>query len=284
MLVSRLKGGLGNQMFQYAAARALGIRSGRELGIDALTGFESDGYGRQYALGDFAVSAPVLAPQEVKRAAAHARLRTVLIRELEGVSKNCFGRGHVGALLRLIPPGEAYLDGYWQSEKYFADSAAVIRSEFTCTRRLCDADRSVLNRIRANESVSVHVRRRGYPVLCSAGYYGAATQLVCRRIAHPEFLFFGDDRVWIDNLIAGLRLPFPCAVVQSRESDVGEFELMRACRHHIIANSTFSWWAAWLSESAGSVIVAPAAGWSGRRKMVTDVVPDRWIALPDSSR
>jgi hypothetical protein len=284
MLVSKLKGGLGNQMFQYAAARALSIRSGRKLGIDALTGFESDRHGRRYALGDFAVSAPVLAPQEARRAAAQARFRTLLIRELEGVSKNRFGRGHVGALLRLIPSGEAYLDGYWQSEKYFADSAAVIRSEFTCTRRLCDADRSVLSRIRATESVLVHVRRKDYPVLCPAGYYRAAIQLVCQRTAHPEFFVFGDDRAWIDHLIADLRLPFPCAAVGSEESDVGDFELMRACRHHIIANSTFSWWAAWLSESAQSVIVAPAAGWSGRRRLVTDVVPDRWIALPDPAQ
>jgi hypothetical protein len=284
MLVCKLKGGLGNQMFQYAAARALSIRSGRRLAIDAYTGFQLDKYGRQYALGDFAVSAPTLSAQEAKQAAAHTYIRTRLIREIENIFKNRFGYGHVGVLLRVISLGGLYLDGYWQSEKYFSDSADVIRSEFTCTRTLCETSRSLLSQIKATESVSVHIRRKDYPLLCPESYYRAALRQVYRQIDKPTFFFFGDDKSWIESLIAHLEIPFPCLSVQSPGSDLDEFELMRACKHHIIANSTFGWWAAWLSDSAQvphHVIVAPATGWSSTRSLVADMVPGRWVALPD---
>jgi hypothetical protein len=284
MLVCKLKGGLGNQMFQYAAARALSIRSGRELAVDAHTGFQSDKYRRQYALGDFAISAPTLTEQEASEAAAHTYIRTRLIREIENIMKNRFGFGHVGILLGVISCGDLYLDGYWQSEKYFSDSAAVIRSEFTCTRTLSETSKTLLSQIKGAESVSVHIRRKDYPLLCPESYYRTALTLVCRQVDKPAFFFFGDDISWIESLIAHLQLPFPCLSVQSPGSDLDEFELMRACKHHIIANSTFGWWAAWLSDSVQGrhhVIIAPATGWSSKRGPVTDMVPGRWLALPD---
>jgi hypothetical protein len=279
MLVCKLKGGLGNQMFGYAAARALSIRTGRVLALDAGAGFEGDAYHRKYALGDFAVTAQVLTLDEAKRSAARHYFRSRVVRELENFGRNRLGYGHIGALHGVIASGDFYLDGYWQSEKYFSDSRAVIRAELTYARSLSNESRSIFSRIAASESVSVHVRRKDYSILCSEKFYRDACECVCSRIANPNFFFFSDDEAWTEMLIVNLRLPFPCTVVQSQVSDLEEFELMRACRHHIIANSTFSWWAAWLGESVQGVIVGPATGWSGKRMWVADVLPERWIQL-----
>ncbi len=268
-------------MFQYATACALSLRTGRTLALDAVSGFVSDPYGRQYALGDFQLSASLLTAEEAKLAAKHTYFRARAVRETEDLFKNSLGYGYVGALLRLIAAGDMYLDGYWQSEKYFVDVAGAIQAELTCKRGFCEASKAALSQISVTESVSVHVRRKDYPLLCSRAYYRQAVRLLCDKTENPAFFFFGDDKAWIENLMNDLELPFQCKLVQGGQSDIEEFELMRACRHHIIANSTFSWWAAWLSEQAqtDSIIVAPATGWSSKREFVTDVVPSRWNAL-----
>ena len=282
MLILHLQGGLGNQMFQYAAGKALAARSRRLLGLDTVTGFESDRYGRRYVLGDFAISAPVVAPEEAKRAADGAFYRTRMCRQLEAFCKNHLRRGYVPSLLRLMAGGSGYLDGYWQSEHYFTDFAPVIRAEFTCRRPPREANRELLERILGMDSVSVHVRRERYPVLCSAAYYAKAVEIICAHVAKPTFIFFGDDRAFINSLILDLRQRFRCSAATGSGDDVDDFCLMRSCKHHIIANSSFSWWAAWLSERPGTMVVAPQSGWTGKGTIVADALPSRWVALPNA--
>jgi hypothetical protein len=282
ILVCKLKGGLGNQMFQYAAARNLSRQTRRELVLDVFSGFESDTYLRQFALGSFGISARLLPPEQAKQAASRRLIRSKLVRELEAVCKNHAGLGYIGPFLPALTAGKFYLDGYWQSERYFVESADVIASEFICATDISETGKSIRKDIEARQSVSVHVRRRDYPVLCSSGYYRTACQLVLKRMPDADFFFFGDDIEWIKGLLADIQFGLRYRIVESQLGDLEEFELMRACKHHVIANSTFSWWAAWLSEAARkeSLIVAPSSGWSSKRDLVRNLVPSRWVALP----
>jgi len=268
-------------MFQYAAARTLSLRNSRELFIDAFSGFDSDNFLRQYALGDFAISARLLTRDEAKHVSSRTQIRTRILREFENVCKNSLGVGYIGRVLTGCTAGHFFLDGYWQSERYFADAAETIASDFACEQMPSDSGKRILDEIKAATSVSIHVRRKDYPVRCSRQYYRAACERVMSRIPGATFFLFGDDPEWMESLAANLNSQMECVIVPGQVRDLDEFEMMRACKHHIIANSTFSWWAAWLSEHAHkeSLIIAPATGWSSKRDFIRDVVPSRWITL-----
>ncbi len=278
MVVVRLKGGLGNQMFQYATAKALAVTAKTDLKIDNVTGFQKDSYRRSYQLNNFRVSASCITPDELGRVLSRHKLRSVILRQMEGVCRDFFGCNYCPTLLKWCLGRDIYLDGYWQSERYFARVEPTIRQEFESARSLLGRDSEVAAAITRSNSVAVHFRRRDYPQLCPTSYYESAIALVVRRVKQPHFFVFGDDPQWVaDNI----RLRHPWTLVASQDADASwaEFELMRLCKHHIIANSTFSWWAAWLSASEGQQVVAPSARWSSKKRFIRDLIPDRWISL-----
>ena len=187
----------------------------------------------------------------------------------------------------LEAPQTCCLQGYWQSPKYFSDAEAQIRREFVVRDPLAGANLEVSRQIGACTSVSLHVRRgdyvdnahtNRYHGLCGPQYYAAAEALLRERCGDLRLFVFSDDPDWAE---ANLRFASPVSVVRHNGAlrDYEDLRLLSLCRHHIIANSTFSWWGAWLSSHADKIVVAPRQWFGQAGHSSADLVPDQWLRL-----
>jgi len=292
-VVVALSDGLGNQLFQYATARAITLRADLPLYLD-LQNFElGDGY-RRYMLGAFRV-VENFADERIRRAflgpRSSAQTRWWPMRLLDRLRPPHWRRCHWQTEWRFYPELLAvrcgcYLRGHWQSERYFADAAHVLRSELTPRSELPGQAAELAREIAAcPNSAALHVRRGDYLAahttgihgVCGVDYYLAAVEHVRSTAGDVRWWIFSDDPQWVS------KEPFLASLGQVVEGDVREpladFEAMRRCRHFVIANSTFSWWAAWLGEREGSVVVAPRRWFEDRTRNSSDIVPPRWTLL-----
>jgi hypothetical protein len=294
-MIVRLFGGMGNQMFQYAAARALSSRYERKLFLD--TTLADSGKTRSYCLNVFELSADLVHPRWMGRAMFRAAcspksaMRQV-VRFLRQVkSLDFIEESHpyhldqsLDARIQATERGATVcLQGYWQCPGYFADAEEMIRREFTFRTNQNSANRAMLTAITEVNSASLHIRRGDYlgltnqPVL-ALEYYVSAAEVVASRVGNPHFFVFSDDIAWAK---ANLRLAQPMTFVDvnTEETACEDLRLMSACRHHIIANSTFSWWGAWLNPRQDKVVVAPKYWGCTRDSYYPNLTPSGWICL-----
>lgn len=286
MIVVRLLGGLGNQMFQYAAGRALAERTGGELLFD-VADFDAlpD---RAYALGPYPVRGRVadagelaaFPPRTAGRLARWARRAVRVLRP--GPQRFVEPHSHYTPAFERLR-GDVYLDGYWQSERYFAPVADAVRTELTLPGPLPDPARAAADAIRASEAVSVHVRRGDYvtnPTFAAThgalepAYHRKAAARVAEGLAEPAFFVFSDEPDWVR---AHLDLGAPFTVVEGG-SPQADLHLMSLCRRHAVANSSFSWWGAWLCAHPDKRVVAPRR-WFGPARAgrgTSDLLPVGW--------
>lgn len=296
MIIVKLWGGLGNQMFQYAAARALALRNSDALKLD-ISWFDSIAPGdtpRKYELGVYPVAAEPASKAESRRLCGPdiRRCPKILKRLAASIGyqppKSCIRESS----LRFDPAimeahGDIYLDGYWQSEKYFVDAAEIIRREFTpqCSPEPVNA--GFLQQIGKCSSVSVHFRRGDYVTnphaaayhgFISPDYYSSAMAEISRQVPGAHFFLFSDDVQWVRE---NLRSDFPVTYVDGNgEANAYEdIRLMSACRHHIIANSSFSWWGAWLGANQEKVVIAPERWFNSDDMGTEDLIPEGWLRL-----
>lgn len=290
MVIVRLLGGLGNQMFQYAAARRLALKRGMPLKLD-LSAFPSDPL-RDFSLAPFNVQAQFATAQElakVKGKSFAGRLESVLFRLRRKVTWTVMTEKGLSpfkpALLRAS--GNVYLAGYWQDERYFLDAADTIRADLTLKEALSPESRAVAGQIQSTESVSMHIRRGDYVSnpktyrlhgVCSMAYYQQSVDLIAEKIAMPHFFIFSDDPGWVrDNF----RLEHPATFVTHNglDRDYEDLHLLSLCRHHIIANSSFSWWGAWLCSHPGKIVIAPRRWFNRPELQDFSPAPEDWIRL-----
>ncbi len=284
-VIAAVKGGLGNQMFCYAAARALALRTGRDLLLDTLTGFRRDGYGRAYRLDRFPIAAreapPGLCLGGDFRSPRHKLARAVarfLPKNHRAYIAEKRGSGP-GQLTSLAPARRhLYLNGYWQNAAYFADCAATIRRELAPPAPPDPANRTLAGRIAAEPApVFLHVRRVRYSPRLDAGYYRDAIARLRSELRHrPRFFLFGDDLEWARTRL-GLASDESEPVAHNPDDELADLFLMSRCRHAIAANSSFSWWGAWLiPPSPESLVLFPSTpGWP--------ITPaPAWQTLPNS--
>ena len=290
MILARLFGGLGNQMFQYACARRLAHALGATLKLD-LTAFERYGP-RRYALDRLNPSAGIATAQEVadfeRRAGIAGRLPRLLLRAAPGLRYEiCRERAFAFDPGVLALRGNVLLEGYWQSERYFHDVAGILRREFALKTAPSARNAAVAERIRGCNAVSVHVRRGDYVqspeasrlhAVCDVDYYQRAAEIIAGAEPQPQFFLFSDDPAWTGQ---NLRLRFPASLVESAgDEDAAEhLQLMSLCRHHVIANSSFSWWGAWLNPRPDKRVIAPRRWFNADAKDTRDLIPDGWTTL-----
>jgi hypothetical protein len=291
IVLARLDGGLGNQMFQYAAARAEAIRSGRELVLDPrpIAARRPD---RRYGLAAFTTAGRLVSPSErlLSRAATGARVPGILrqaVQRVSGRSWHLARDPEAAAGEYCRPEGKnLILDGHWQSLRWFKDQEPAIRSDFRFKTELPATVASWAARIKSAASVAVHVRRGDYvsdPQVAAVhgtlppSYYAEAAGTLGGLGIGPQFFIFSDDPDWAE---AHLQLPGPASVVRcpAGVADHESLRLMMLCRHAIIANSTFSWWGAWLAEHPGQVVVAPRQ-WFGAREAPDSLFPPSWLVI-----
>ena len=269
-VIARIRGGLGNQLFCYATARRLALVNNVELVIDDVTGFVRDRrYQRQYMLDHFHVPARKATPAE--------RLEP-LERYRRGIAKWWFRRKPFGErcyleqegldfderLMNLKVNGVLYLDGLWQSEGYFKDMEKTIREDLRITPPTDGSNQRMAEEIRNNNAVALHVRWFDSPASTtvthnvSVDYYQSAIALMDRRVEAPHYFVFSDDP---EAVRATLPLPKGRATIVSNnrgdEAGTADLWLMTQCRHFIIANSTFSWWGAWLGGGKEKIVMTP---------------------------
>lgn len=281
MIIVWVLGGLGNQLFQYALGRALALKYNTSLKLD-LSDFS--GYGRRiFRLNHFDLHFEVASAADIA-AVTGQRFWDRLLRRKKGITIEGFPRFNPDVLECGC---NAYLKGYWQSEKYFSDVAEVIRGEVRMTTPPEGQNAELWARIGEGASVGIHIRRgdyaedattKAYHGLCSVEYYQRAIALIAARVEKPKFFVFSDDPDWASE---NLRLAHPFTLVRHNgaTADYEDFRLLCRCKHFITANSSFSWWAAWLGSAPDKVVVAPQRWFAHDNYSYADLVPAHWVSL-----
>jgi len=293
MIVVRLIGGLGNQLFQYALGRRLALERGVPLKLD-LSWFQTQSL-RHYMLDRFKIDAETVTPQEIARLTGS---------NWEGVSDQVYQmiQKYVPYYRRSVVKEAKYsfdplilkaksdvlLIGYWQTEKYFKQIESHLRQEFSLKQPLSPESARLAERIQRGNSISVHVRRTDYVEsvrriqvydVCSIEYYQKAAEYLCKIVPNASFFVFSDDISWAANNLSFLSPAIEIVDVKGTSQDAEELILMGYCRHHIIANSSFSWWGAWLGTTPQTVTIAPQQWIRNSRRENPDITPAGWIRM-----
>ena len=289
MIITRLQGGLGNQLFQYAAGKSLASRLGTTLLLDdtLLARRRRDITPRSYLLGIYKLPAALLNPKE---------------RKLVVFRTSRFGRSLCGSgicrskftYFRESKPtydssfeklaGDVILQGFWQTEKYFLTVAEDVGQELLQFVPIDVSAKSLMDQMSGCNSVSIHVRRGDYITNTSAAeyhvvheldYYRRAVKAIAERVQNPVFFAFSDDPTWLKHELV---IDYPLVIVSSETARLAseELYLMSRCAHHITANSSFSWWGAWLNPSPSKVVIAPTK-WFHASIDTSDLLPPNWL-------
>ncbi len=284
MIIIQLKGGLGNQMFQYALYRELKYR-GKEVKIDDVTGFVDDKL-RTPVLSNFGVDYERATKEEVvKLTDSRMDIFSRIRRKLTG-RKTCRIDEESGKFNpEILELENAYLVGYWQCDKYFSSPEVIEQIKEAFGKRPQEimhdsVSWSTLQQIECCESVSIHVRRTDYideehnaiHNLCSEKYYKNAIKMVRAKYPNAVFFIFTDDKDWCKNHFKGHNF-ITVELEEGDHTDVADMILMSRCKHHIIAHSSFSWWSAWLNDTPKKLVIAPGK-WINNRDM-DDIYTER---------
>ncbi len=288
-----MRGGIGNQLFCYATARRLALVNDAELVIDHITGFGRHYiYNHTYQLNHFHIYGREAEPKE--RLEPFGRLRRYLNRRINKLlpfEKKYYifddAMDFDRRVLDYKVRGTVYLDGYWQSERYFKDVEKIIRQDLQITPPVDKINQSIAEKIRSHNAVAVHIRFFDAPSEkgennVSAEYYYRAIIRMEQALSNAHYYIFSDrpeDARLINNL-PDHRL----TVLTNNQGDkfaYADLWLMQQCQHFIIANSTFSWWGAWLSLNPEKIVIAPnfekryGKSWWG----FDGLIPEGWIKL-----
>lgn len=276
MVIVHLVGGLGNQLFQYAAARRLANMHGSCLKLD-ISAFQRYTL-HPYHLGHFCIIENIATKDEIIQITGDKSLaqdsRGSIIKE-----KNFKFDPDL-----LNVPDNVYLVGYWQSEKYFDDIKDIIRSEFSVKDELDSKNKDIADCITNCNSVSLHIRRGDYinnpktnlvHGTCSMDYYRRCILKIGKNIHKPHFFIFTDDPEWVAK---NMKLEFPMTLIDHNgpARDYEDLRLMSMCQHNIIANSTFSWWGAWLNPNPDKIVFIPERWFQKETIDTRDLTLDNW--------
>ena len=292
MIITKLKGGLGNQLFQYAIGRRLAEDQKSELKVDiSLLNQQSEiTTFRKYKLNAFNVNCKIATKADEKEVLGFRWLIPIK-RRLWKMGFDLFGWNYFRETTYGYHPyilnfnKAVVLEGYWQSENYFFAIRQLLLNELTLKDELITVPFLALkNEMQDSNSVAIHVRRGDYvsnPVvanefgICSQNYYLNAIQYMKEQLQNPQFYVFSDDLQWCKlNFKDDGYLHFV-----SKFEDYQDLMLISSCQHQIISNSTFSWWGAWLNKSADKIVVAPEIWYVDASFDTSQLIPLEWIRL-----
>lgn len=296
MIVVQLRGGLGNQLFQYALGKNLADANKTTLTLDtsylqSKLPLKKIATPMQYELSIFniraAISSNFIKSSPWLYPFAKAEY---IVRELW--HKN---RYHIVQETQfnfdqtiLKSSDNSFLIGNFQSESYFKNITQELRKDFTFLPALDKDNQEWMAKIKQKNSVSIHIRRGDYLSIAknaqkftslSLEYYKNAISVIAAQISNPEFFVFSDDVQWVQQ---NLKLDFPTFFVTNNHTPTTAYldmQLMSACKHHIIANSTFSWWGAWLNPNSDKIVITPKQWFTDTSINSKDICPIEWIKL-----
>ncbi len=294
VVITNLAGGLGNQMFQYAAGRALSLKFGYDLFICTET-INAQKQHNGYELSTVFGLTPKIASNELIGQQLGTIFSSRRFRELYNRSNLAKIVGH-----RFITEssfencnynikdlnGFYYMHGYWQSEDFFSEFKSTVASDFTFINPLSAENETHSSRIESCTSVSIHVRRGDYIKskkalhlhgICPIEYYISAIAYIESQQPNSEYFVFTDDPVWVVENMDNLGIKLNIIHNEGNKSFV-DMQLMSLCKHNIIANSSFSWWAAWLNHDPEKIVVAPK-NWFASKTTPKNLIPKTWKVL-----
>ena len=288
MIIVKLMGGLGNQMFQYAFGKSLSILNNTELKIDR-TFLDDKSPRENFTFRDFELDVFKLDP-------VYATSQEIKLRNNANILQKLFPfynrfqsfSEHLSQIPKLAPSAysNVYLEGYWQNEDYFKHANKVIREEFQFKYSPTGKNKELTELILSKNAISVHVRRGDYAHnqvinsvhgLLTPTYYEHAASYIQGNIFDPHYFVFSDDIEWAkSNVQLGNNATY--INHNSGKNSFEDLRLMSLCKHNIIANSSFSWWGAWLNTNPEKIVIAPEK-WFSNPSISTEIIPSNWIKL-----
>jgi hypothetical protein len=286
MIIVRLYGGLGNQLFQYAVGRHLAYKHNTLLKLNVNT-FKKYKL-RSYSLGAFNICENYLSfCDKITLLSMRARHKLNKYIENDAYNKVMVERSFRFDKNILLAPDNVYLIGWFQSEKYFKDIEYIIKKEISVKYAQEGRNQELAELIKEQESVSIHIRRGDYVTnpstyrihgLCGLDYYLKCISYLEERLRSPYFYIFSDDIQWAKK---NLKISSPMVFVDNNDASKNyeDLRLMSQCHHNIIANSSFSWWSAWLNNNPKKIVMAPKRWFATRQKDTRDLIPEGWICI-----
>ncbi len=288
MIVVKLIGGLGNQMFQYAFGRFLSLHNNTNLFFDTteLESQTANHIQRYFSLNNFKLTANIyqgiLNTDEGGKKNLFQRLFSTSKNKLKLVTeKRLHFDKEIGNTLDNV-----YLNGYWQSPLYFKDIEDIIRKDFTFLHPVSKHAEPFYIKINSSNSVSLHIRRGdyvnnpqtlSYHGVCDIDYYKKAIEIIKSKVSNPTFFIFTDDVAWAKQ---NFQLSNEMILVSSPElSQFDDLQLMSSCKNAVIANSSFSWWGAWLISNPKKIVIAPLKWLQDETINTDDLFPKTWMRI-----
>lgn len=286
MTIIKLKGGLGNQLFQYAFGRLIASRRGDELKMDKdilgiKNGSDKEIF-RDYGLDHFNIKATLASAEEIKAAKYPYGIFSKAWRLVKAKVFRIF---HVGYEPWMIRTRARYLEGYFQSHRYLDPIREELLQEISLKEDISSGYGSMIAEMENSNSVAVHIRRGDYVndaktrqiyFVCDLPYYDKALSLVKEKVGSPVFYIFSDDIAWAQENLKEERMVF---VSRPGMKDYEELILMSRCKHNVIANSSFSFWGAWLNQNPDKIVIGPQL-WNRKfKRAYRQMMPDSWLKI-----
>ncbi len=294
MIIVKLLGGLGNQMFQYAVAKVIAEKHRVPVKMDLRGLYAGEDIRTKYELGIFGIPEQQAERKEYFPFFRQTRFGSHWLWEIEKkIRKIKAVRGpnfeYLPEIIQQSTPN-MYLAGLFQSEKYFAHRTDLILNLYRFPVLNEEKNKQIAAEIKSTNSISIHIRRGefandpkfrkliGTPPL---EYYYNAVDYIARRIKSPVFFVFSDDPKWVKQNFQ-IKHFFKVIDWNTGEKHWRDMQLMSLCKHNIIANSTFSWWGAWLNQNPDKIVIAPKRWFWGewdKHYNTKDLIPERWVKL-----
>lgn len=286
MVIVKIWGGLGNQLFQYSFGKYLAARLGTTVKYDIQTTNSLNSFTqRDFALSSFNIVIDTATAADVNKKKYFSNIHLARVeRKLAQQIPFLFKKHIVEQNIPLAPDSltirdNCYYEGYWQSYQFLLPVEALLQKEIVLKNPLSVGASQILAQIQQSVSASIHVRRSDYLahtgfINCSMVYYEAAIQYIKRLQSDVQFFVFSDDIAWCKQNFTGAGFTFV-----EGNSNCEDLVLMSKCHHQIIANSTFSWWGAWLNNNPGKKVVAPAKWHTKKDNRLNYLLPSDWIRL-----
>lgn len=279
MKIVKLKGGLGNQMFEYAFGKVIQADA-YEISFFYEQKFHPELTQRDYELDFFKLQLDFIDTKEIKKLCKKNKFLSFLgiKNHLPLIQENPISIYNP----KLLQYNEGLFDGYFQCAQYYENIRDKLLKDFVPNKKPNQLNEKMLKKIKTTNSISLHVRRgdyvklQHYHGLCDIDYYKKAIEFIASKVSNPHFFLFSDDIPWVEE---NLKIDFPYTIIDYNQGSDSPWDmwLMKNCYHNIIANSSFSWWGAWLNENPDKIVIAPQVWMANGRK--TDIIPINWVRI-----
>ena len=275
MIIIKIKGGLGNQLFQYAIAKAFSLETKRKFKLD-ISIFEWYKL-HNYGLHHFNIQPEFYTPESKWKMKLKKLFNKVVFYNEDHHQFN------YNPNLKDTKSDYLFLEGYYQSQKYFIKYEKEIRNDFQIITPLKKQTSDMVAYMQSVNAVSIHFRRGDYVGNAvhetdKTEYYKEAMKIIESKVENPVYFLFSDDIPWVkENFTTNFETHY--VDFNDAATNFEDIKLMSSCKHNIMANSSFSWWGAWLNPNPNKIVIAPKLWFNDEKVNTNDVIPENWIKL-----